>query len=122
MEAKGIKDGDLATWRKATSDKCETVKIGDKPHDLVLIPKEVMGRFDPKKAEKGEANDPVVAWWRMYYGAKAEEQAKKLRNVSKNISPFETSVRKPELADVKHRRAPTAQEFLDKGIDFALPK
>jgi hypothetical protein len=116
----GLTDLDKATWLKAKTADCEAVKIGDKSHDLVLIPKEINARFDPKKAEKGEANDPVVAWWRMYYGAKAEEQAKKLRNVSKNISPFESDTHKVELADVKVMRPKSAQEYFDKQLDAAL--
>jgi len=110
---------DGAIWAKAGT-KCDAVKIGDKPEDMVLIPKEINARFDPKKAEKGEANDPVVAWWRMYYGAKYEEQAKKLKNVTKNISPFETHGKRVELADVKVMRSKGAQEYFDNEFDDAL--
>jgi hypothetical protein len=116
----GLKGEDKAVWQAALDTKCEKVQIGEKAHDVILIPKEVNARFDAKKAEKGEANDPVVAWWRMYYGAKAEEQAKKLRNISKHISPFETDVHRVELADVKVMRPKSVQEYFDKQLDDAL--
>jgi len=110
---------DQETWSKS-ADKCEAVKVGAKSTDLLLIPKEVNARFDAKKAEKGEANDPVVAWWRMYYGAKADEQATKLRNISKSLSPFETKVHKPDLADVSISRNKTGQQLYDDLINKAV--
>lgn len=106
---------------EAANNGCDVVKIGASADDVLLIPTEINSRFDKVKAEKGEKEyDPVVVWWRNYYGAKAHDQAQKLRNVAQSISPFEEHVKKPVLAQAKMARPPTAQENLDKVLNFAL--
>ena len=116
----GFTDADNKTWGKINAQKCESVQIGDQPTDLVLIPAEIKARIDTDKLAKGET-DPVIQWWRDYYGKKAAEQAKKMNKVFKNVSPFQTEATKPVLAsNITIQQPLSQQEQWDRSFKRAV--
>jgi hypothetical protein len=70
------------------TNKCDVLKTGDGPADAVLIPKVINQRIDQEKLARGEPVDPIVNWWRTYYGAKAVEEARSINKVANKLSPF----------------------------------
>lgn len=100
----------------AADTKCDVLKTGDGPADAVLIPKTINQKIDTEKIAKGEPVDPIVNWWRTYYGAKAHEEAKKIAKIAAKVSPFEGSIPKP-AAESKN-----AEELLKESLQKALGK
>lgn len=97
-------------------DKCDVLKTGDGPADAVLIPKSINQRIDMEKLAKGEPVDPIVNWWRTYYGAKAHEEAKKIAKIASKVSPFEGSIPKASASQK------SAEEVLEESLRAALGK
>jgi hypothetical protein len=98
------------------ANKCDVLKTGDGPADAVLIPKTINQRIDMEKLAKGEPVDPIVNWWRTYYGAKAHEEAKKIAKIASKVSPFEGSIPK---ATANNK---SAEDVLEESLRAALGK
>ena len=113
-----LRDNSLALDK--TVGNCTVLKTGDKPGDAVLIPNSVNQHVDLQKLAQGEPVDPIVNWWRTYYGTKAEEEAKRLNKIASKLSPFETRVHAKPLADVPKARGLTKDP--EKALEAALEK
>jgi hypothetical protein len=98
------------------ANKCDILKTGDGPADAVLIPKSINQRIDMEKLAKGEPVDPIVNWWRTYYGAKAHEEAKKIAKIASKVSPFEGSIPRASSSNK------SAEEQLEESLRAALGK
>jgi hypothetical protein len=99
-----------------SNNKCDVLKTGEGPSEAVLIPKTINQRIDLDKLAKGEPVDPIVNWWRTYYGAKAYEEAKNINKIASKLSPFEGNIPKPAA---EHK---SAEEALEESLRLALGK
>jgi hypothetical protein len=113
--------GQLPSTLKANTlndaqNKCDVLKTGDGPADAVLIPKTINQRIDMERLAKGEPVDPIVNWWRTYYGAKAHEEAKKIAKIASKVSPFEGSIPRASGSNK------SAEEVLEESLRAALGK
>lgn len=109
-----------ATTLNNAQGKCNVLKTGDKPNDAVLIPKSVETHIDLDKLDQGEAVDPIVNWWRTYYGTEAERESKRLNKIASKLSPFESKVHVKPLAEVPKAKGLTKDP--ERALEAALEK
>jgi hypothetical protein len=122
---------DSTTDLQAADADCVKKQFPD-PNDFsktvdVYMPATINKQIDEEAIKRGESVQPIVDWWRKYYGERYLEKQKKKLDLAARISPFKTDVKEMAYKLNKERSdmetgGESAQAQLQKSLEAALGK